>query len=294
MAKIKALIAISGGPDSIYMFEKYKNKFNFTICHINYKKRDSSNRDANIVKQLAKKNNLKYFELVCTDLIYKKYNHIKNFQSQARKIRFDFFSKVSKLEGINLIFIGHHRDDFIETALMQEERSSDYFYYGLKKYSYNNNLELYRPLLKLYKNDIVEYLDNMNIEYGIDESNVEEIYKRNRIRNKLIHINEKDKNKFYKYFMKINKTNEKLNKKIDRFFNEWEISNFDIHVFSKFENEYKEKLIFKFLIEQEGDFKISKNKILEIINYINSNKGKLYRISKELNISIVNRKLIIV
>ncbi|MCU9937407.1 7-cyano-7-deazaguanine synthase [Mycoplasmopsis felis] len=53
----KYLIAVSGGPDSMFLLDKYKNK-NIIVARVNYNQRKDSHIDTNIVKEYCKKNNI--------------------------------------------------------------------------------------------------------------------------------------------------------------------------------------------------------------------------------------------
>lgn len=53
----KLLLAISGGPDSMFLLEKYKDK-NIVVAHINYQKRPDSHIDQKIVENFCQKNNI--------------------------------------------------------------------------------------------------------------------------------------------------------------------------------------------------------------------------------------------
>src|SRR5690606_12191166 len=43
--------------------------------------------------------------------------------------------------------------------------------------------KIYRPLLNFSKDELISYLENKNIKYFVDESNIDEKYKRNYFRN---------------------------------------------------------------------------------------------------------------
>jgi tRNA(Ile)-lysidine synthase len=47
-SKDKYLAAVSGGPDSMCMLDMYKNNIR-GVCHVNYHKRPSAERDTRIV-----------------------------------------------------------------------------------------------------------------------------------------------------------------------------------------------------------------------------------------------------
>ena len=119
-----------------------------------------------------------------------------------------FFCKTAKENNSDSILVAHHKLDNIETYLIQKKRNVITDYYGLKKsqiYYYNNQkFWILRPLLKIDKEEIHQYLIINKIKYCIDESNFEDIYLRNRIRKT---INE---NVYFKYNQAIIQDNKKL------------------------------------------------------------------------------------
>ena len=83
------LVAVSGGPDSMALLHKltsYKNKF--VVCHVNYKTRNESDYEENMVRDFCKKNNF-IFEYNVV-----KKNNIANFQDSARVFRYTFFKEM--------------------------------------------------------------------------------------------------------------------------------------------------------------------------------------------------------
>lgn len=180
MKKEKVLIACSGGPDSMALLDMYKDKKDVLVCHINYHKRPTANRDENIVKRYCRKWNIPFY----------KYNYIDNkkgnFQQLARLFRYDCFSQVCKKNNINKVYVAHQMDDNIETYLMQVNRKTEVSCYGISKSITLNGLKIYRPLLNKTKSQLIKYVEKNNIEYGIDESNNTDAYERNRIRHSKI------------------------------------------------------------------------------------------------------------
>jgi len=199
------IVGVSGGPDSMYLLESLKNKFLTTpiAVHVNYKLRESAERDQKIVEEYCNKNNI---DLYIFDE-YDKFEKTNNLQESARNYRLDCFAKVSKITGVKRVALGHHKNDFIETAIMQHEKSDNLLFYGIKKQNKINDLIIVRPLLNIYKNEVYNNLHKLEIPYGEDESNKKEIYKRNQIRLSLEKKSEKDLDDIFKYFNNINHSN---------------------------------------------------------------------------------------
>ncbi|WP_369024472.1 tRNA lysidine(34) synthetase TilS [Mycoplasma capricolum] len=178
----KYLLAISGGPDSVFLLcniVKTIDSKNLVVCHVNYNFRSDSINDQKIVINLCKKFDLK-LEILN---INKDYSLLKeNFESWARFQRYDFFNKIAKKYQIYNLLVAHNFNDLIETYLLQLQRNNLVDYYGLKTVSHYKDLVVYRPLLDIKKSEILDYLKTNQISYAIDSTNTDIKYQRNKIR----------------------------------------------------------------------------------------------------------------
>ena len=210
----KVLVAVSGGPDSMALLDMVKDKYEIYVAHVNYHHRDSAKRDEDIVREYCLRFNIPFF--------VKDYVEVSsgNFQENARIFRYEFFKELIDKYELDCVLTAHHKDDLIETYLMQIKRDSHVYYYGLKKTVNTFGIKIVRPLLKYTKLDLKLYCDNHNISYGIDESNLGNDYTRNKIRHEVIdNMSLKDKNKLVKEINLLNKENNLLNKKCKAFIN---------------------------------------------------------------------------
>ncbi|MCR4634558.1 MAG: tRNA lysidine(34) synthetase TilS [Erysipelotrichaceae bacterium] len=149
-------------------------------AHVNYHKRGTADRDEKIVKDYC----LKYeipFHLHDFDAE----DHSGNFQAAARKERYDFFREVCEKQKLDLVLVAHQMDDLIETYLMQKQRKLGVSYYGLKKENDLYGVKVLRPLLGFTKQELITYCEDNGVPYGIDESNLEDAYTRNKIRHQV-------------------------------------------------------------------------------------------------------------
>ena len=177
----KILVAVSGGPDSMALLHQLLNqKFEIIVVHVNYNLRKSAMRDQKIVEDFCNKHQL-ILEVHEASPMQK-----GNFQAYARKVRYDFFEAMGLKYEVEDVYLAHHLDDHLETYLMQKMRDSTPFYYGIQAESEYGNLRLIRPLLDVSKENLIRYCEHHRIEYGIDESNFENTYERNRIRNTIL------------------------------------------------------------------------------------------------------------
>jgi len=106
-------------------------------------------------------------------------------------LRYDFFEKVRQENNFNLIAVAHNRDDQAETILMRLIRGSGLL--GLSSIRPKNN-RIIRPVLNISREEILVYLKENKLEYRVDRTNKENKFLRNKIRNKLIPLIEREYN----------------------------------------------------------------------------------------------------
>lgn len=175
------LIGCSGGPDSMALLAMASAlKMKIMVACVNYRKRETAQRDVKIVERFCRKHDIPFF------LLDEPYEYQGNFQAFARKYRYDFFRKLVDEHNLAGVLIAHHKDDLIETYLMQKAKNLQPEYYGLKQEIYLDGLRVYRPLLAYDKEDLENYCRYHRIAYGIDESNLSDDYARNVIRHQQI------------------------------------------------------------------------------------------------------------
>ena len=181
-------VAVSGGPDSLalaYLTKCYslKNKIKVNYYIVNHKLRKESSKEAETVKKILKKINIE-----CKVLNWNGKKPSKNVQATARDKRYSLLANECKKNNIKYLLLGHHLNDLFENFLIRIVRGS-----GLNGLiSFGNNtkyrgqdLNIIRPLLNLEKKDLI-YISNKVFSFFVkDPSNINEGYKRTRIRNLL-------------------------------------------------------------------------------------------------------------
>ncbi|MFH1030111.1 MAG: tRNA lysidine(34) synthetase TilS [bacterium] len=188
--KKKVIIAVSGGPDSVcllYNLNKIKKDYqmDLSVCHINYRLRGSdSNKDENFVADLCKKLKISFYLLKPLNLDF--YS-----EDSLRKIRYDFFEEIKEKIKADFIAVAHNCDDQAETILMNFLRGASVK--GLAGMKMRSG-SLIRPLLKTSRKEILHFLEKEKIDYRIDLTNLELDFFRNKIRNGLIPLLEKEYN----------------------------------------------------------------------------------------------------
>lgn len=187
--KDSILVAVSGGPDSVALLLsllELKERFSIKtgIVHLNHMLRgEESLGDEIFVKNLADQFSLPFYKKQKDVKAYAK-KHGLSFEEAGREVRYSFFESIAKEHGYTKTATGHNKDDNAELVLMNLLRGS-----GPKGLSgippVRDNIYI-RPLLRVSKNRILDFLKEQNQDYMFDSSNNDMAYLRNKIRHRLI------------------------------------------------------------------------------------------------------------
>ena len=190
------LIGLSGGPDSVFLFYnliKLKDtlSFNLYASHINhmYRGKDAQH-DEDFVRNLCEKYGVKLF-------IRKKHageyaRELKVTEEEAGRIlRYGFFKENLDEIGNGKIAVAHNLNDQAETVLQRMIRGTGID--GLSAMSFKKG-NIIRPMLNVPKSEVLNYLNKNKYDYCVDETNLHDIYSRNKIRLNLIPYLEKNFN----------------------------------------------------------------------------------------------------
>jgi len=198
------VLAVSGGPDSMALLDMaFKSNVDIYVVHVNYHKRESAYRDQNIVQDYCLKNDIPCF-------VYDSPELSGNFQDKARIYRYTKIKEVVKQVNALGVLVAHHKDDDLETLIIQIKRNSKVSYYGLSDSTHIFGIRVDRPLLKYTKNELIDYCHTNFILYGIDESNQSLIYTRNRIRAQMNELKPNEIDELFKIKNEYNQKREKF------------------------------------------------------------------------------------
>lgn len=182
----KLLIAISGGLDSSVLTHLFNElDFSISLAHCNFSLRGKeSNKDEQFVKKLGEKLQVPTFTIKFDTDDYASKNGIST-QMAARELRYNWFEKISKENNIDFILTAHHKDDIIETFIINLTRGTGID--GLTGIPEINE-NVVRPFLPFERNDILIYATKNKLEWREDESNSSIKYVRNKIRHKIVPV----------------------------------------------------------------------------------------------------------
>ena len=173
----KNLLAFSHGSDSSALFFMLlKQGIEFDLVFVNYKTRLNSDIEEQSAKELAKKYNKKIYIKIAPKIE-------KNFEANARVVRYEFFDEICFKYGYKNLILAHNLNDKFEWFLMQFSKGAGLCeLLGFKDIEKRENFTIVRPLIAFSKDEIIEFLNNEKIKYFNDESNFDQKYFRNYIR----------------------------------------------------------------------------------------------------------------
>ena len=180
------VVGLSGGADSVaLLFALLEMKVERIMAvHVNHNTRgDESKADEDFVVDLCKRLGVK-----C------KVVHVsfENFTEEgARKIRNSIFEEARKDASFGYIALGHNLDDNAETVIMNLCRGSGLR--GLCGIPPINEC-IIRPLIEVTRKDIEKYLKKKGEKFVTDNSNFSDDFTRNRVRNIILPMLEKEVN----------------------------------------------------------------------------------------------------
>lgn len=182
------IVGLSGGPDSVALLHWLHSQGNkLLVTHCNFHLRgEESDRDEAFCRSLCQRMNLRLEVMHFDTRSYMSEHHV-SLELAARELRYDWWNRLLSEHTEAKLAIGHHRDDSIETTLFNLMRGT-----GIKGLTGipAENGRIVRPLLSWSRNDILSYLQDNQLDYITDSSNLEDEATRNKIRNQLLPLME--------------------------------------------------------------------------------------------------------
>ena len=181
----KLLVALSGGADSVALLRVLLQLGYACECaHCNFHLRgEESNRDETFVRQLCQSLGVK-LHVTHFDTEAHAKAHQLSIEMSARELRYTWFASLLEADSsLKHIAVAHHRDDNIETLLINLVRGTGIN--GLTGIPSVNG-RIVRPLLDVSREDILTYLQRIGQPYVTDSTNLEDDFLRNKIRLNLL------------------------------------------------------------------------------------------------------------
>lgn len=265
----RIVVGFSGGPDSVFLVEmllKLREKIDFDIVlvHINHLLRgEEAQRDEDFSINYGKSKGLKVFARKINITSLGKEKGL-SLEEAGREARYSFYKEVLEKSNSNKIALAHNKDDQIETFMFRLTRGTGLS--GLEGIATKRDRYI-RPISEIYKSEIVNYLDENNISYCIDSTNLENEFTRNSIRIDLIpfiekRYNPKFKDKIFSMIEEIRDINIFIEKEIEQFsYNE----TINIESILKFPKSIRGKILSKYLYKYGLEVNRKKISLIESI-----------------------------
>mgnify|MGYP004477445499 FL=1 len=208
----KWLIGASGGPDSMALVKIcLDKKINFAIAHVNYHHRKEAEEEEEYITSFAKKHHIPIY------VLNGQFTYSGNFEAEARRYRYNFFKEIVEKDNYDGVLVAHHKDDLLETYLMQKEKHLIPETYGLAEEIDYEGIRVCRPLLSYTKKDLENICKDADIKYYIDCTNNDITLARNYIRHEILaKMSEEEKEDLLKEIQDKNKHMDMIREKVEK------------------------------------------------------------------------------
>ncbi len=180
-------VAVSGGEDSMALLNILNNlaqemHFYIIAVHVNHNIRKTANSDARFVKKYCDEHLIEFVKYSVNAPEYSTTNKV-SLETAARDLRYQSFEVAIKKFKLNKFAIAHHLNDQAETVLMHLFRGC-----GLDGASGMAPVRgvYIRPFLETKKTDIIAYNYHNSIPHVTDDTNEDNGFRRNYIRNMIM------------------------------------------------------------------------------------------------------------
>jgi tRNA(Ile)-lysidine synthase len=180
------VVGVSGGPDSTVLAAVLAGDaeglgLRLHLAHLNHGWRGAeSDRDEAAAKALAERLGLP----ITIARLRRAQGGKERTEEGAREARYRFLKRVAKEVGATKVVVGHTADDQVETVLLNLTRGGGPR--GMAGMPFLKDGWLGRPLLGIWRKEILAYCARRRLPYVEDSSNVDERYARNWVRVRLL------------------------------------------------------------------------------------------------------------
>ena len=175
------VVGFSGGYDSMCLLDilsKIKDMPEFfdleiIAAHFNHNWRgEESLKEQEVCRLFASSRGVEFYTKTAP-------SNIRKTENDARIARYEFFEEAYEEYDADAVFTAHNKDDNAETVLYRVIKGTGII--GLRGISEKRKY-FYRPLLKTYRSEILEYCKANNLMPNDDSSNSNTAYQRNYLR----------------------------------------------------------------------------------------------------------------
>jgi tRNA(Ile)-lysidine synthase len=191
----RLLLGFSGGPDSVCLLDLLaKAGYGVSIAYFNHQLRPESELEEVFTLKVSERYQVES-TIGSADIKRVAAQRKKGIETTARECRYHFLAETARGFGAAAIVVAHHADDQVETVLLNLLRGCGLN--GLSGMPYRSpneftgGIPVVRPMIDIWKSDILAYCEKSGLAYQIDKTNFEQEYTRNVLRNETIPAIEK-------------------------------------------------------------------------------------------------------
>lgn len=183
------IVALSGGADSVALLTVLTRlRYECIAAHCNFHLRGAESiRDMRHAEKIARELGVDIY-IREFDVPARMRKTGESLEMACRELRYNWFHELLDRDYSQAIAVAHHREDNIETFLLNLLRSTGLA--GLTGMEYRRGYVV-RPFLDVSRTEILQYLENEGLTFVTDSSNASNDFKRNRLRNVVIPTFEK-------------------------------------------------------------------------------------------------------
>lgn len=180
----RVIVGLSGGADSVALLAILTELgFECTAIHCHFGLRgDEADRDSSHAAMIARRLGATFREVRFDTIAHAQSRGI-SIEMACRELRYAEFERLRIEFEAEAIAVGHHQEDNIETMFLNLLRGCGL--HGVRGMLPKNGY-IIRPMLETSRSEIIEYLDKNSLPYVVDSTNLQNDYKRNRLRNLII------------------------------------------------------------------------------------------------------------
>ena len=185
------VVGVSGGPDSLCLVDILVHlAYPVVVAHFNHCLRPEAWEEAQKVEGMAVSLGVPFVSGEKNVIQYAQ-DHSLSIEEAARLLRYQFLFGIAENRKAEAVAVGHNANDQAETILMNILRGSGLA--GLTGMSssslpnpWSKSVALVRPLLSVWRKDILTYCQERGLSPLYDPSNAETTFFRNRVRHDLL------------------------------------------------------------------------------------------------------------
>ena len=195
----RIVVGLSGGVDStalllVLHYLSPRTGCRVLAAHLNHCLRDEADSDERWCRELCAALDIEFVSQ-SHDVRKAAEESGIGLEEAGRDARYAFFGQVLDRTGADLIALGHHRDDLSEDVLMRFIRGTGWP--GLSGMAgFDPDRRLIRPFLMLPKSTLKAFLTHLGITWREDRSNQDPLWTRNRVRNEILPLIQRENPNF--------------------------------------------------------------------------------------------------